>query len=66
MQNNSSIQDVFCLLSILIKINQPDCCVDCNEDKPTRLSCNEGCLSSWIKDCYCDKPCNVSECNNVL
>jgi hypothetical protein len=25
-------------------------------------NCNEGCPSSWIKDGYCDKACNVSEC----
>lgn len=25
-------------------------------------SCNEGCPSSWIKDGYCDKACNTSEC----
>ncbi|XP_052801171.1 N-acetylglucosamine-1-phosphotransferase subunits alpha/beta-like isoform X2 [Mya arenaria] len=25
-------------------------------------NCNEGCPSSWIRDGYCDKACNVSEC----
>lgn len=25
-------------------------------------NCNEGCPASWIKDGYCDKACNVSEC----
>ena len=25
-------------------------------------NCNEGCPSSWLKDGYCDKACNVSEC----
>lgn len=25
-------------------------------------NCNEGCPSNWIKDGYCDKACNVSEC----
>ncbi|XP_070534877.1 N-acetylglucosamine-1-phosphotransferase subunits alpha/beta-like isoform X2 [Ptychodera flava] len=25
-------------------------------------NCNEGCPSSWIKDGYCDKACNTSEC----
>ncbi|XP_077995035.1 N-acetylglucosamine-1-phosphotransferase subunits alpha/beta-like [Glandiceps talaboti] len=25
-------------------------------------NCNEGCPSSWIKDGYCDKACNISEC----
>ncbi|XP_068729613.1 N-acetylglucosamine-1-phosphotransferase subunits alpha/beta-like [Montipora capricornis] len=26
-------------------------------------NCNEGCPSSWVNDKYCDKPCNVSECD---
>ena len=26
-------------------------------------NCNEGCPSSWINDKYCDKACNVSECD---
>ena len=25
-------------------------------------NCQEGCPSSWIKDGYCDKACNNSEC----
>ncbi|XP_070199901.1 N-acetylglucosamine-1-phosphotransferase subunits alpha/beta-like [Littorina saxatilis] len=25
-------------------------------------SCNEGCPSNWIRDGYCDKACNSSEC----
>ncbi|XP_006821287.1 N-acetylglucosamine-1-phosphotransferase subunits alpha/beta-like [Saccoglossus kowalevskii] len=25
-------------------------------------NCNDGCPSSWIKDGYCDKSCNISEC----
>lgn len=25
-------------------------------------NCNEGCPSSWIKDGYCDKACNTSDC----
>lgn len=25
-------------------------------------NCNEGCPATWIKDGYCDKACNVSEC----
>lgn len=25
-------------------------------------SCNEGCPSNWIRDGYCDKACNTSEC----
>ncbi|GFO26810.1 N-acetylglucosamine-1-phosphotransferase subunits alpha/beta-like, partial [Plakobranchus ocellatus] len=25
-------------------------------------NCNEGCPSTWIKDGYCDKACNSSEC----
>ncbi|XP_052260463.1 N-acetylglucosamine-1-phosphotransferase subunits alpha/beta-like isoform X1 [Dreissena polymorpha] len=25
-------------------------------------NCNEGCPQSWIRDGYCDKACNVSEC----
>ena len=26
-------------------------------------NCNEGCPASWVSDKYCDKPCNVSECD---
>ena len=26
-------------------------------------NCNEGCPSSWVNDKYCDKACNVSECD---
>ncbi|PVD33947.1 hypothetical protein C0Q70_05209 [Pomacea canaliculata] len=26
-------------------------------------SCNEGCPSNWIRDGYCDKACNSSECD---
>ena len=26
-------------------------------------NCAEGCPSSWIKDNYCDKACNTSECD---
>ena len=26
-------------------------------------NCNEGCPSTWINDKYCDKACNVSECD---
>ncbi|XP_048241976.1 N-acetylglucosamine-1-phosphotransferase subunits alpha/beta-like [Haliotis rufescens] len=26
-------------------------------------NCNEGCPSTWIKDGYCDKACNNSECD---
>ena len=26
-------------------------------------NCNEGCPASWINDKYCDKACNVSECD---
>lgn len=26
-------------------------------------NCNEGCPASWVNDKYCDKPCNVSECD---
>lgn len=26
-------------------------------------SCNEGCPSNWIRDGYCDKACNTSECD---
>eukprot|EP00795_Rhopilema_esculentum_P003109 gene3108-1404_t len=26
-------------------------------------NCNEGCPATWINDKYCDKPCNVSECD---
>lgn len=26
-------------------------------------NCNEGCPASWIRDKYCDKACNVSECD---
>ena len=26
-------------------------------------NCNEGCPASWVNDRYCDKPCNVSECD---
>ena len=25
-------------------------------------NCAEGCPSSWIRDGYCDKPCNNSQC----
>ena len=26
-------------------------------------NCNEGCPAAWVNDKYCDKPCNVSECD---
>jgi hypothetical protein len=26
-------------------------------------NCRDGCPSSWIRDGYCDKPCNNSECD---
>ena len=25
-------------------------------------SCSEGCPSNWIRDGYCDKACNITEC----